>query len=68
VKVSIDAAAAATAKDQEIDQLRAELQEAKNREEVLQKRFEGSNFHWNHWYTKWKDERLKQIATEESME
>jgi predicted nucleic acid-binding Zn-ribbon protein len=61
VKVSIDAAADATAKDQEIDQLQAELREAENREYDLQKRLEGAH---KYWYTKWEAKRLKQIATE----
>lgn len=44
MKVSIDAA---TAKDQEIDQFRAELQEAKKREEDLHESLEADNDYWS---------------------
>jgi hypothetical protein len=63
VKVSIDEA---TARDNDIAQLRAELQEAKKREELSHKEYDVRVRMWNNKYHEWVEERGKRVAAEES--
>jgi hypothetical protein len=64
MKASIDEA---TARDNDNAQLRAELQEAKKREELSHKNSDKWHQMWDHRYHGWGEERGKRVAAERSM-